>query len=184
MDILIPISRGLYSVIDDIDLELVSSHQWHVTGEGKYAGTNVTLPDGSKTIILMHRIIMGVVKGQYVDHRDRDGLNNRRINLRIVTNRQNAMNMRPGARHRSSRFKGVSFRQPEAKARPWLSQIKVNGRNRKLGNFETEEQAARAYDVGAHLYYGEFACTNVMLGFLPPLSNNIRGGRLTAEVWV
>lgn len=97
-----------------------------------------------------------VVGGVGVDHRDHNGLNNQRKNLRKATQSQNNGNLRktPG---RSSQFKGVSFRRDRG---CWKSQIRFHGQLHFLGLFDCEKLAARAYDCAARQFFGEFALLN------------------------
>ncbi len=90
-----------------------------------------------------------------VDHRNHDGLDNRRENLRPCTRKENQRNQK--IQHgKASKFKGV-FRDCPDK---WTSLITVNGRKIRLGNFALEEDAAKAYDKAAQQHFGEFACLN------------------------
>jgi len=93
--------------------------------------------------------------GMDIDHRDHDGLNCRRENMRICTHIQNMQNKRPikGI----LRYKGVSW---ACWARKWRSQIRVNGKKIHNGYFFSEIEAARAYDRAALKYFGEFAYLN------------------------
>jgi hypothetical protein len=104
----------------------------------------------------MHREIMNAQLGECVDHISRDGLDNRKSNLRICTVSQNGMNRR-GKIGGTSKFKGVSSPSMTSK---WVANIRVNGKNKCLGRFENNVDAAKAYDVAAKEYYGEFARTN------------------------
>jgi hypothetical protein len=90
-----------------------------------------------------------------VDHIDHDGLNDRRSNLRICTQRQNLYNSRP--KGRSSRFKGVCW--DKARQR-WVVYIRYGGRNRFIGQFADEIEAAKAYDRAAASLFGEYAYLN------------------------
>lgn len=156
----VPLTRGLVAVVDDDDGTLVVPYRWHAR-RGKngvwYAGTNVRKPGGGWRAVKMHRLILDAPKGVLVDHRDGDGLNNRRANLRFATNAQNQQNGRKkGA---SSQFKGVTLCRWR-RTRQWQAQIQVNGRKKNLGYFAEEEDAARAYDAAAREAFGEYARTN------------------------
>ena len=105
----------------------------------------------------MHRMILGVTDSSlHVDHRDHNGLNNTRSNIRVGTPRQNSYNQRP-KRGGSSQFKGVSLNKARSR---WVAFIRIDGRNTQLGYFQDEEDAARAYDEAARKHHGEFAYLN------------------------
>jgi hypothetical protein len=95
-------------------------------------------------------------EGMEVDHQDGDGLNNRRSNLRICTHQNNSRNMR---RHRdsASRFKGVSWWKTR---QIWRAYIVVDNKQKGLGYYNNDTDAARAYDAAAKKLFGEFANLN------------------------
>jgi hypothetical protein len=90
-----------------------------------------------------------------IDHINGDGLDNRRENLRICNHQQNSGNQ--GPRGGSSRFKGVCWHKNH---RIWAAFIGIDFKQKHLGHFHTEEEAARAYDVAALEHFGEFAKLN------------------------
>lgn len=150
----ITLTRGFKTIIDLQDVEKVQSKGWSllVAGGKHYAYARV----GGRSTPL-HRFIMDAPTGFHVDHRDGDGLNNRRSNLRICTPQENARNAR-GMEYGESFFKGV-VRVPGHVA-PWRAYIKLDGKLLNLGYWNEEQAAARAYDAAARFYFGEFAKTN------------------------
>ncbi len=91
-----------------------------------------------------------------IDHIDNNPLNNRRDNLMVCTPANNSFNTRP---HKDSisKYKGVTV---SYRAKPWRATITHKGRSYALGNHETEEEAARAYDKKAKELFGEYAWLN------------------------
>lgn len=105
----------------------------------------------------LHHVIAGVPpKGYFVDHINRDKLDNRLSNLRIVSIKQSSYNTAPLPSARS-RYKGVWFNKPNRK---WQADIKVDGEKIYLGRYDIEEDAAKAYDRAAKEYWGEYAYLN------------------------
>lgn len=153
------LTQGKVALVDEADAPLLSAFTWHAVKVSKAGDFYAASNDGSDRIY-MHRLIMGAGPGEEVDHRDGDGLNNMRTNLRLTTHALNLANQRP-QQGRSSRFKGVSLcKRPKFGRVCWASYIKVNGRKRSLGHFDSEEDAARAYDAAALAEWGEHARLN------------------------
>jgi len=147
----IPLTRGLWAVVDEADFEQLNKYRWYASpsGGGKmYARRNT-----KKGTVLMHREIMQPGPGMCVDHRDRNGLNNRPDNLRECTPAQNEYNKAP--RGKRSRFKGV---YPDGDK--WYAVIKHKGKTYYLGTFDDEVEAAKARDRKAYELEGEFAYLN------------------------
>jgi hypothetical protein len=155
-----PKAQGRMAFVDDEDYDLVVRFKWYVDehhrrgrDSGPYAIAN-TYRDARHTSIFMHNLIMGTVG---VDHRNHDGLDNQRHNLRVATPSQNLGNQRPQT-GRSSKYKGVYWNGPRQK---WHARIKIHGKQINLGLYVCEEDAARAYDAAALLHFGEFAYVNL-----------------------
>ena len=154
----IPLTQGKVALVDDDDFEWLSQFKWYAVKFGRtfYAVRQAPRVNGKQRTIWMHREVLGLKPGDpRVDHRDGDGLNNQRMNLREATHRQNMMNSR--GRSGSSRFKGVDW---DKRAKKWRARISVNGKKKHLGYFIDEEEAARAYDEKAKKIFGEFARVN------------------------
>jgi transcriptional regulator with XRE-family HTH domain len=153
---------GKVAVIDAEDAPLVAQYTWTVY-KGRstfYAMSQVRRDPGGHptrvTLLLMHRLILGVNGDASVDHWDGDGLNNRRGNLRLASESQNQGNRRK-TDGTTSRYKGVSLTKPGG---PFQAAIYQDRRRFDLGRFHDEEEAARAYDAAARQRFGEFAAVN------------------------
>lgn len=146
------LSNGFESVIDDADFELVAGIKWYATTSDRRTAYAIS------RFGLLHRMILAVEDGQCVDHINRDRLDNRRCNLRIATRQENQWNRGKTCLHGStSQFKGVQFHRHN---QLWRARIRVAGKRISLGYFRSEIDAARAYDLAARKYHGEFARTN------------------------
>lgn len=142
--------------VDDEDLDLVIKHNWYLNQKG-YAQANVLKPNGPKTTIRMHRLILGVTNPQIkVDHRFGNRLDNRRKNLRLCTNSQNLAN-RGINKNNTSGYKGVFYCKYTER---WIAQLKYQSYTVWLGRHDTPELAALAYNSKAVELFGEFAAKN------------------------
>lgn len=150
----IALTRGFVALVDDEDYERLAVHRWYAH-VGEKGHVYAVRGGGAAPEVRMHREIVGAERGQLVDHRSGDTLDNRRENLRVCNRAENAWN-RSAARNGSSGFKGVSKH-----GRRWRAQIFVNGRRYSLGVFTEPTDAARAYDAAAQSLHGEFARLNL-----------------------
>ena len=150
-------SKGFVALADENDYELLSMYHWWPDRRSNtiYARAHI----GGKKVY-MHLLLMGSNRGFHVDHRDRNGLNNQRYNLRISTVSQNLANqkIRTGG---TSRFKGVCWSKRLSK---WHVTTKVRNKSVGIGYFTSETEAALAYDVFALKTWGEFALLNFPKG--------------------
>ncbi len=101
--------------------------------------------------IYMHRLVMAARTGDQIDHKNHDGLDNRRVNLRFCTQSQNQQNRKKITS--SSKRKGVTFHRQSEK---WQAQIGFERHNFYLGLFATKDEASIAYAAAATVLFGEF----------------------------
>jgi hypothetical protein len=151
----IPLTRGLVAVVDVTDYERVmAAGKWFALPSHRtiYARRNVIRLDGSRGAVALHTFLTG---WELVDHRNGDGLDNQRANLRPATHDQNMGNKRRYSNNTSG-FKGVIRHQN----RCWRARIGIDGKKVSLGLYATAEEAARAYDAAAVEAFGEFAHLN------------------------
>lgn len=142
-----------FVLVEERDLPKVLRHRWRAFKPRNtwYAYTSV-----KRDALYMHDLVMSREKGTEIDHRNRDGLDNVRQNLRKATRSQNISNS--GLRkNNTSGYKGVCFLRRERK---WVAAIGFNSRTIFLGHFETALEAAKAYNRAAVKYHGEFAFLN------------------------
>lgn len=155
------LSRGKVALVDDGDFENANRPpKWYAVRAPNtdYAARSVSIAGGKRKRQYLHHFLTGWPR---VDHRNGNGLDNQRGNLRPASPRQNNQNKskRAGC---TSRFKGVAL-EPGGKFR---AQISINGRQTRLGTFSDEVSAALVYDAAALKHYGEFARTNKQMGLL------------------
>lgn len=149
---------GKFAKVDDEDYELVNKYKWraHQMGNTIYAETG-RFGMGTFTHLRMHRLIMNVINPKIlIDHKDGDGLNCQRNNLRVCSRAQNSQNRKAWG---TSKYLGVSWNKKEQK---WISQISINGKIKKIGRFKIEQEAAAAYNEYALLHHKEFARLNLI----------------------
>ena len=151
----IPLTKGLLALVDERDAEQVLAFQWSSVPVGRttYAQRSVRHADGYWTTQKLHQFITGWAA---TDHRNGNGLDNRRSNLRQVTHGQNLCNQRLRSDNTSG-YKGVTWVRSRSL---WMAQIQHHGKNHNLGRFHDLEEAARAYDAAARAMHGEFAALN------------------------
>lgn len=158
------LTQGKYAIVDAIDYEWLMQWRWYAERSKRkrcedqwYARTKVTT-NGNTIAFRMHQEIAkrsNLPKSQTYDHRDHNGLNNQRENIRPATKSQNAANGRK-IKGTTSRFKGVCWFKP---TKMWSATIHLNGHKISLGYFHSEHDAGMAYIKSAKKMFGEFMCT-------------------------
>lgn len=150
----IPLDLGQVALCDEQDFEFLCRFKWsiHPLRHSCLATTNV----GGQTFS-MHQLVLLLDKPCWVNHRDRNLLNNCRDNLRPVNGTLFLATRAKATGFYSSQYKGVSWKRKE---RNWTATIKVGKSNTNLGTFNSEEAAARAYDAAAREAWGDFAFQN------------------------
>ena len=154
----IPLTQSKHAIIDEADYELISKYSWYAIKKCNnwYAQTYVS--GKCSKMMYMHRLLCGDrCNGRQVDHKNHNGLDNRRVNIRICGPRENQCNQIP--RKGQSKYKGVGKHCGK-----WRARIMNKGEEIYIGHFETEEEAALAYNNAALKYFGEFACLNQIRG--------------------
>ena len=137
--------------VSDVDYPILREHSWSITeanaSKQPYVRTYI-----KRVTIYMHRMIVGCAPVYKVDHKDGNGLNNQRPNLRVASHDENNLN-RDG--WSLSGYKGVS-----RDGRRYRARITIGGVQKTLGRFDEAILAALAYDEAAHELFGEFARFN------------------------
>lgn len=155
----IPLTRGFVAIVDDEDYAELSRWTWcpQVGGQNIYA-IRSDYETGQRLTVSMHRQVLGLGmdSGRKVDHINQNTLDNRKANLRACTHAQNIRN----SRKRSgtvSKYRGVTWAKDR---KMWRASTTMNGKKYMLGQFGSEEAAARAYDTFARKHYGAFVQLN------------------------
>lgn len=150
----IPLTQGQVALVDDEDFEAMSKFKWFADKRRRtyYAARNLRVAEGrGKRTVHMHAELLRV--DGYVDHKDGNGLNNQRYNLRPATTGQNVINSAKRRTARTSSFKGVYLHKSTGK---WMARLA----GKFIGYFDSEIDAAKAYNAAALAKYGEFAKVN------------------------
>lgn len=153
------LTKGYVALVDDEDYEWLNQWKWHasINKSGIIYARRTEYP--SKKCILMHRFIMKInERNIFVDHHNRDGLNNQKSNLRIATPGQNNRNSKKQSNN-NCYYKGVSQDKRNGN-KIWIANATYNGKHLYLGAYSTPEQAARVHDKEAKELFGEFAYLN------------------------
>jgi hypothetical protein len=151
----IPLTMGKVALVDDDDYERLNKHKWHAV---KHRNTYYARRTENKKTIAMHREILNMEKGTICDHINRNGLDNRKQNLRICSHSQNNKN-RTLPKSNTSGYRGVYW---GPRLKKWEAYIKSDGKLRIIGRFAKKEEAAEAYNKEAIKLNGNFAQLNII----------------------
>ena len=141
-------------IIDTDDYDKIKNYKWGI--DIHWEKTNlmyVRRVDKNNNKIYIHNVIMN---DKSIDHKDNDGLNNKKSNLRKCTNSENVINRKIQSNNTSG-YKGVSLIK---KSNKWNAYIKTKNKRIHLGNYESKIDAAKAYNQASIKYHGEFAQLN------------------------
>lgn len=131
---------------------------WRLTRGSKWQYPATTIQHSKKkSVLFLHRLVMGAKSGEQIDHINGDRLDARRENLRFCETWQNIANMTIRNDRGSSKFKGVHY---DAQDGRWRASISFHGRKINIGDYASERDAAIAYNTAAKLLFGGFARLN------------------------
>ena len=157
----IPLTQGKVALVDDEDYEkLIKCKWWAAKDCCTYYAKATLQANNIKSTISMHRVVMGLGSGdsQKIDHRNNNGLDNRKSNLRLCSDGENARNRKPYI-GKSSPYKGVTWHKRIEK---WQTRIGFEGKQIHLGYFEEEIEAAIAYNKAAFKHFKSFSYLNII----------------------
>lgn len=155
----IPLTREKFALVDDEDYDYLCKWKWQYQHNGTTGYAIRSGWDGEhKFSIRMHREIMKATDSDDIDHKDGNGLNNCKSNLRRATKQENTFNRRKRSGC-SSKYKGVCFYKDRNK---WGANIWINYKQICIGRFSSEVEAALAYNEKARELFGEFAVINIV----------------------
>ena len=145
----IPLGEGKFTIVEQQDFYRFNIFKWCPQKKNRNIYVVRLAGDTKKRmkIISLHREIMNHPAGLLVDHRNSDGLDNRRQNLRLATKSQNTCNSRKRT-NTSSQFVGVYL---DNRRDLWVACIRYRGKRVFLGYFKNEIDAAKAYDAAAKI---------------------------------
>jgi len=148
-------------LIDDKDYNKIKNYRWYIykkpTETTFYVRSSI-YHNKKRGVLLLHRIILEAKKGQIIDHINRNGLDNRKSNLRFCTVSQNSINSKC-YKNSTTKIKGVSYFKCTQNGRTyhyWTARIYINKKAKSLGYFKDSLSAAKAYRDAAIKHYGEF----------------------------
>lgn len=148
---IISLTQGKSTIVDDDIPQNLIMLKWQFNGYARHS----VWESGKCHYVYLHRLIVDAPLGMEVDHINGNKLDNRRCNLRICLPSQNKKNSQKSPKARISKYKGVTKRYHR-----WEASIKTDGKTLHLGYFDTEDEAAMAYNKAAIRLFGEYANPN------------------------
>mgnify|MGYP001593425534 CR=1 FL=1 len=157
----IPLTQGKFALVDDEDFQNFSKYKWHCNNGYAKRMFSIGQFNGKSKLkaIYLHREIIGNNTKFGTDHIDGNRLNNQKNNLRICSQKKNAMNRTKQTASSSSQYKGVYWCKIVEK---WRANIGFKRKKIHLGNFDCEMEAAKKYNEYAKKIFGKFAKLNVI----------------------
>lgn len=140
-------NKGEPFYFDKEDYDLIKKYTWYIGKNGYVSSTT----EKHSRITYLHRLVMNAPYGKYIDHINHNPLDNRKENLRIVTNGQNLMNASI-RKNNTSGIRGVNKQNNK-----WRARIQIDGNCIELGNFYNKEDAIKARKDAEEKYFGEYA---------------------------
>lgn len=161
------LSGFVEALIDEADLPIVQGKRWNYVkhaGNASKGGAVILLGSGDEHRMLLKRLIMGVQDADaatQISHINGNPLDCRRANLAVHGSEKHVRacykKLSRAGRPTTSRFKGVYWNERHG---AWIAQIRIGDVNKRLGQFDDEEDAAFAYDAAAREAWGEEARVN------------------------
>lgn len=151
----IVLTKGMVAIVDEEDYERAVAFKWSANNcNGRWYARRLVKSGKKRRVVYLHRFLVNAPAGLMVDHKNGNGLDCCRKNMRLATNGQNQSNARM-PRNNTTGFLGVG-----RVLRRWKAQISINGNKTYLGTYTTAEAAASAYDAKVREIRGEFGRTN------------------------
>jgi hypothetical protein len=143
------LTQGKTAIVDDEDFEALSKYKWHAVKVSRMFYANRLQVITRKSIRMQWHIIGKPQKGLEIDHINRNGLDNRKENLRFVTKGQNVINS-DNYSSNTSGIRGVHWHKTHRK---WGAKIVANGKQISLGYFDNIEDAKKARRAAEQKYF-------------------------------
>jgi hypothetical protein len=148
--------EGQVVLVDDDIFDELNIRSWQLNNSGYPSRTERV--NGRAYILFMHHVIMPKIEGLQIDHINRNKLDNRRENLRYVTNEQQLAN-KGSHKDSLSKYKGVYYNHKN-KYSKWMASISIDGKSVCLGSYDSEVVAAKAYNIASKNIHGDYAFQN------------------------